>query len=604
MKNSRYHILGEVGQGQFGQVFCASDRETGQLVAMKRLEPLRFPTHRFLRELAVLVRLQHPNIVGLHGLEYTAAGRYLVIDYCQGGTLRSLMESKLDLSLAQRLQIVRDILLGLEHIHQNRIIHCDLKPENILLKVIAQGWSAQIADFGIAHFQEATGRQDPSSGNTGSPAYMAPERFYGEYSPESDLYAVGVLLFELVVGRRPFSGMPGDIMKAHLNQPLRVPRSLPPMLRSIVSKALQKLPQNRYGSATSMRMMLEAVIANLNYSGPLSETLSSAEALGDESLEIVEDERPQHRSFPRVRELSLLPTDLQRCVELEGTVCGLWLRPQGCFIAANRGQDIELSVLPPNEPLQPVATFSGLVSQSLHQTSKNLDLDPLGQWFAVLRSQDRAAEASVSASRSESDSQLESILQIFKLHGGRDCTQQATVNVAINADRLWFSSSRHLLVAHSPTFDAEERSTATLQLWNRRGQRYWSHALPTPIQQAVQIGHNHIFAVTDEAEPMSLWIDLLPFRVRQVPLGIKADWVSATRWGYVLMSRTGTALYLNRRGRVMVKTALPIEDGSRVSAIATSDRSNLLWIAIQSGSQSTLYTLDMSLHLPKALLLL
>jgi serine/threonine protein kinase len=605
MTNSRYRILGEVGQGQFGQVFCGSDRTTGQLVAMKKLEHLRFPTHKFLKELAVLARLQHPNIVGLHGLEYSATGRYLVLDYCQGGTLRHLMESRVELVLAQKLQIVRDVLLGLEHIHQHRIIHCDLKPENILLNVVSQGWTAQIADFGIAHFLEPTDKQNHSSGDTGSPAYMAPERFYGKYSPESDLYAVGVLLFEIVVGRRPFSGMPIDVMKAHLNQPLRIPKSIPSILRLIIGKALQKLPQNRYGSATSMRMMLETVIANLNYSGPLSEPFFSGELLEDEPTELVEDNSPRP-SLPQIREIALEPEDLHRCQDLKGSVGGLWLRSQGCFVAMLRDREICLSVFQSQnqsqnssqERLKHIGTFPGQPTES-SSVKPTLDLDPEGKRFAILQNNDAIAPTNASAEGSPVDFSTESELQVFKLNPTRQICHRP---IAAKADQLWFASSRHILMSRRLDSEPDQPNSTELQLWNRRGQLYWSYTLPTRLRQAVQISRDRIFALTNEAEPMGLWIDLCPFKIRQVPLEIQADWVGATRWGYVLVSKNGAMGYLNRRGRVMAKATLPIEDGVQVSAIATRRESNLLWIvAAQVSGQGTLFTLDMNLHLPKVL---
>lgn len=119
-----------------------------------------------------------------------------------------------------------------------------------MLSLDSTGWIARISDFGIARLNQ----EDYSSdlGFTGSPAYMAPERFYGKYSPSSDLYAVGVLLFELAVGHRPFSGLPGELMSAHLTQPVNVPDTVPFLLRSTISTALQKLPARRFASATEM----------------------------------------------------------------------------------------------------------------------------------------------------------------------------------------------------------------------------------------------------------------------------------------------------------------------------------------------------------------
>ncbi|MDX2097382.1 MAG: serine/threonine-protein kinase, partial [Leptolyngbyaceae cyanobacterium bins.59] len=196
LKRSKYRLLGLVGQGQFGRVFCAVHRKTGHLVALKDLDQKRFPTHKFLRELRFLLSLRHRNIVNCQALEHTRTGRYLVMDYCEGGTLRGLMEGEGCVDVAQSLKLTGDILAGLAHAHSRGIVHCDIKPENILLSFQEQQWVGQISDFGIARLSQEMAED---AGNTGSPAYMAPERFYGQYSPASDLYAVGVMLFELLV---------------------------------------------------------------------------------------------------------------------------------------------------------------------------------------------------------------------------------------------------------------------------------------------------------------------------------------------------------------------------------------------------------------------
>lgn len=254
-QHSKYRILKLVGQGQFGRVFCAVHRQSGHLVALKELDRQSLPTHKFLRELRFLLSLQHPNIVTCQALDYTETGRYLVMDYCEGGTLRNLMQSEIQLSLVQNLKLIADVLAGLEHAHGRGIVHCDIKPENILLSSDTTGSIARISDFGIARLSQ----EDCSDalGVTGSPAYMAPERFYGKYSPSSDLYAVGVLLFELAVGYRPFSGLPGELMSAHLNQPVKLPKTIPFLLRTTISTALQKLPARRFASAAEMLKSLQ-----------------------------------------------------------------------------------------------------------------------------------------------------------------------------------------------------------------------------------------------------------------------------------------------------------------------------------------------------------
>jgi eukaryotic-like serine/threonine-protein kinase len=278
LPQSKYRMLGQVGQGQFAPVFCGRDRETGQLVALKEIDRRRFPAQQFLHELHLLARLRHPNIVQFQALAYSPKGRYLVTDYCAGGTLRELMESALPLQLGQCLDLVMDLLRGLAYAHGQGVIHCDLKPENILLVPEVRGWTARIADFGVSRWLEERGERGAIA-LMGAPAYMAPECYYGRYSAAADLYAVGVLLYELIMGQRPFAGVPGELMKAHLNQPLVLPPVIPFPLRSIITTALQKLPQRRFDSAETMLKSVMLAAAILRATEPA--TLAGGRAAGE-----------------------------------------------------------------------------------------------------------------------------------------------------------------------------------------------------------------------------------------------------------------------------------------------------------------------------------
>ena len=260
---SKYKILGLVGRGQFGKVLCARMRDTGKLVALKELANNRFPTNKLLRELRFLLTLQHDNIVACTALVHHQKYRYLVMEYCEGGTLRDLMNHSKSLTVKQCFALIHDILLGLEHAHESSIIHCDIKPENVLLKLTSKGWQAKISDFGIARLSQEV---DSDSNNTGSPGYMAPERFYGQFSVGSDLYAVGIILYELLVGKRPFSGMPTELMNAHLNHRIVIPEFLPRSLASIITRSLEKLPKRRYSSASEMRSDLVAASESEDFS--------------------------------------------------------------------------------------------------------------------------------------------------------------------------------------------------------------------------------------------------------------------------------------------------------------------------------------------------
>lgn len=256
---SKYRILKLVGQGQFGRVFCAVERQTGQLVALKELTHRRLSTSKFLRELGTILTLRHDNIVRAFALEQTANARYLVMDYCAGGTLRDLLEQKNAFNLGEALLLMRLVLAGLDNAHRQGIIHCDIKPENILLNLRDGGWWPELSDFGIARrlseVQQDQKNQGSGQGSieaVGAPAYTPPEGFYGIYSPAADIYAMGIVMFEMLLGYRPFSGVPQKLMWAHLNQRIEWPEHLPPQLQEILQKALAKLPGRRYGKAAQM----------------------------------------------------------------------------------------------------------------------------------------------------------------------------------------------------------------------------------------------------------------------------------------------------------------------------------------------------------------
>ncbi|KJH70949.1 serine/threonine-protein kinase [Aliterella atlantica] len=263
LSQSKYRVLELVGHGQFGRVYRAIHQPSGKVFALKELDKKRFPTHKFLREMVFLTSLQHPNVVTFQGLEHTPTGRYIVMDYCEGGDLRSLMKSEGQLSLAQSLRLVADVLAGLDHVHSRKIIHRDIKPENILLSHTEGGLIARISDFGLSRLcnELCADKQDDCNG---SPAYMAPERFYGQYSHASDLYAVGVMLFELVTGDRPFSGLPQELMSAHLNQAVTIPDTVPFLLRSTITTALQKLPLRRFRSTSEMLKSIQIAMEVVN----------------------------------------------------------------------------------------------------------------------------------------------------------------------------------------------------------------------------------------------------------------------------------------------------------------------------------------------------
>ncbi|MEM1369525.1 MAG: serine/threonine-protein kinase [Cyanobacteria bacterium P01_H01_bin.15] len=280
--------LGEmVGQGRYGQVFVATHKATGEVVALKSLDCQRLSTRLFLQELDFLVRLRHPHIVSWLGVLGSENCRYVMMDYCDGGSLRTMMEQDTILPLDLSLRWIEEILLALDYIHEHDVVHCDIKPDNILLS--GQPAIPQLADFGISKpIVKRFGDKGGTPSSTGSPAYMAPERYYGHYYPASDLYAIGVILFELVVGSRPFVGTPKQIQLAHLNQPVAIPQSVPFLIRSLILKAMQKMHQNRYQSAKEMLQVVQTarIVAELELTGNGCQSVNSPQ---QESLQIASE---------------------------------------------------------------------------------------------------------------------------------------------------------------------------------------------------------------------------------------------------------------------------------------------------------------------------
>ena len=249
-----YRLLGLVGQGQFAQVYCAVHRRTGQLVAIKQS---RHAPQSASQEPFVLTELSHPNLVQCYEISQTPTGYQFVLEYCEGGTLRSHLTTHHPLSFHQTKSLITNILKGLDAIHQRAIVHNDLKPENILLTHASDSaLTAKIGDFGNARFIEFPNR---SRREIGSPTYAAPERFNGESSYASDLYAVGVMLYEMLLGDRPFSGPPEALRQAHQTQPVLFPDSLDYKTRKVLETALHKQPYQRFQSADALLTAIQHI---------------------------------------------------------------------------------------------------------------------------------------------------------------------------------------------------------------------------------------------------------------------------------------------------------------------------------------------------------
>ncbi len=273
------YVLSElIGIGGMGRVYRADQRALGRSVAVKLIHPHLLgddrTVARFYTEARASSRLNHPNSVSIIDFGREEDGTlYLVMEYLEGHDLAMMMQEPLSMPLEQICEIVNGILGALGEAHAHKVVHRDLKPENIILKQSHSGRElVKVVDFGLATITEKKDTSITAPGLVcGTPDYMAPEQGQGlEIDGRSDLYAVGVLLYELIVGEVPFDGeTPTQVILQHISAPIPDPRKTAPTrglndkLAEVVIRALQKKPEERFQNAEEMRTALEEAVEDL-----------------------------------------------------------------------------------------------------------------------------------------------------------------------------------------------------------------------------------------------------------------------------------------------------------------------------------------------------
>jgi serine/threonine-protein kinase len=248
-------------------IFRATDSQLGRDVAVKVLRPEygRDPDFvaRFRMEAQAVASLSSPNIVGVHDFGMDPAGPFIVMDYVDGEDLATLLRRTGPLTGARSARIAAEVARGLAAAHARGIVHRDIKPGNILL---AQDGRVQVTDFGIARAIAEAQMTLPGT-TLGSVQYMSPEQARGETATErSDIYSLGVVLFEMLAGRRPFEGdSAASIAMARLSPPVPMPSAfrsgIPPVLEAICRKAMAIDPGERFPTASAMAAALEDQLA-------------------------------------------------------------------------------------------------------------------------------------------------------------------------------------------------------------------------------------------------------------------------------------------------------------------------------------------------------
>jgi eukaryotic-like serine/threonine-protein kinase len=263
---ARYRIIDSLGSGGMGHVYRAEHIALSKPVALKILgKPLPDSETRFHREARAIARLAHPSCVRILDYAHVANRyQYIAMELLDGPTLAAVLFADFRLEPPRALAIARQLLGALAHAHASGVLHRDVKPENVMLVTRATGQRAVLIDFGLARLDDdASLTADGMC--LGSPSYIAPERLLGKpYDARCDLYAVGVILYEMLAGARPFVGAsPKEVMDKSLSRPPRplraICRDISPALDAFVMRALAKDPARRFADAEDMLSELDAL---------------------------------------------------------------------------------------------------------------------------------------------------------------------------------------------------------------------------------------------------------------------------------------------------------------------------------------------------------
>ena len=250
-KVGKYEVIRSLGSGGFGSVYLAKDTWLDIKVAIKVPHKQSSELYKLLKEPRLQAALNHPNIVRMLAAEKEKNTFFMVMEYIKGPTLEKILEKERVLGTEQAIDYVKQISYGVDHAHKAKIIHRDLRPSNI---IVSEEGTAKITDFGTSAWLNAV---PYASTRIGSPPYMAPEQFMGKAGYASDLYSLGCIFYEMIIGRPPiFDPDPFKILEKAQQGQITPPRiknnRIPREVDAIIMRALAPKVEDRFQSASEI----------------------------------------------------------------------------------------------------------------------------------------------------------------------------------------------------------------------------------------------------------------------------------------------------------------------------------------------------------------
>ena len=304
--DNRYEVQQKIGVGGMADVYRGKDTLLGRPVAIKILHQ-NFGSDqdfvaRFKREAQAAGKLNHPNVVSMYDVGFDQGFHYIIMEYVSGCTLKEYIQHHGDqVTVQEAVKITVAIAEGLEHAHMMGIVHCDVKPHNIL---ITDSGRVKVTDFGIARAINSATTMMYTNSVMGSAHYISPEQASGKsINVSTDIYSLGVVLYELLTGEVPFRGeTPVSVALQHVKDPVVAPRiknaMIPPQLEQVVLIALEKEPGKRFGSISEM---IQALRMSLGYRGgtsarPMQHDFAT-QVLPPLETEVLEEEEEQQEGI-------------------------------------------------------------------------------------------------------------------------------------------------------------------------------------------------------------------------------------------------------------------------------------------------------------------